>query len=136
MKELIETVGHFKINKSPGPDGIPVELFKWLNADGLECILEILNECWENNVMPEHMEYANVVTLYKKGKVQNLANYRPIALLQSIYKVYAQILQQRLANGGIEDKLWKNQYGFRRKLSTSMPLFIARRIQDFCGTFI
>ena len=81
--------------------------------------------------MPEHMEYANVVTLYKKGKVQNPANYRPIALLQSIYKVYAKILQQRLANGGIEDKLWKNQYGFRRKLSTSMPLLISRRIQDF-----
>ena len=44
---------------------------------------------------------------------------------------YAKILQQRLANGGIEEKLWKNQYGFRRKLSTPMPLFIFRRIQDF-----
>ena len=77
------------------------------------------------------MELANVVTLYKKGNVQNPANYRPIALLQSIYKVYAKILQQRLANGGIEDKLWKNQYGFRRKMSTSMPLFISRRLQDF-----
>ena len=105
MDELVDTVKLFKNNKSPGPDGIPVEFFKWLNADGLSCILEILNECWENNVMPEHMELANVVTLYKKGKVQDPANYRPIALLQSTYKVYAKILQQRLANGGIEEKL-------------------------------
>ena len=81
--------------------------------------------------MPEHMEYANVVTPYKKGKVQNPANYRPTALLQSMYKLYAEILQQRLANGGNEEKLWKNQYAFRRKLSTSMPLSISRRIQDF-----
>ena len=131
MKGLIETVKNFKNNKSPGPDGIPMEFFKFLDAEGLDCILDILNDCWENNIMPEHMELANVVTLYKKGKFQNLANYRPIALLQSIYKIYATILQQRLANGGIEEKLWKNQYGFRKKLSTSMPLFISRRIQDY-----
>ena len=131
MDELIDTVKMFKNNKSPGSDGIPVEFFEWLNADGLFCFLEILNECWENNVMPEHMELGNVVTLYKKGKVQNPANYRPIALLQSIYKVYAKILQQRLANGGIEDKLWKNQFGFRRKMSTSTPLFISRRLQEY-----
>ena len=62
MEELMDTVKLFK-NKSPGPDGIPVEFFKWLIADGLNCILEILNEGWENNVLPEHMELANVVTL-------------------------------------------------------------------------
>ena len=92
MDELIETVKLFKNNKSPGPDGIPMEFFKLLDAEGLNCILDILNDCWENNIMPEHMELANVVTLYKKGKIQNPAKCRPIALLQSIYKIYAEIL--------------------------------------------
>ena len=38
MIELIEAATKFKNNKSPGPDGIPVEFFKWLNAESLECI--------------------------------------------------------------------------------------------------
>ena len=46
MTELIHTVTNFKNNKSPGPDGIPVEFFKWLNAEGLEHILDFLNDCW------------------------------------------------------------------------------------------
>ena len=108
MKELIETIKNFKNNKSPGPDGITVEFFKWFNAEGLEHICDILNDFWEHNIMPDQLEVANVFTLYKKGKVQNPANYRPMALLQSMYKIYAKILQQRLANAGIEENSGKN----------------------------
>ena len=39
-------INKLKRNKSPGPDGIPVEFYKWLNAESLHVILEILNEFW------------------------------------------------------------------------------------------
>ena len=49
--------------------------------------------------MPDEMELAELVTLYKKGNVEDPANYRPIALLNTIYKLYASIMQVRLAHG-------------------------------------
>ena len=79
--------------------------------------------------MPDEMEIAELVTLYKKGNVEDPANYRPIALLNTIYKICASISQIRLANG-LDDTLWETQFGFRKKRSTSQPLFVTRRLQD------
>ena len=79
--------------------------------------------------MPDELELAELVTLYKKGNVENPANYRPISLLNTLYKIYASIIQIRLATG-LDDVLWETQYGFRKKRSTSQPLFITRRLQD------
>ena len=72
---------------------------------------------------------AELVTLYKKGNVEDPANCRPIPLLNTIYKLYAAILQKRLA-AGLDDKIWETQYGFRKQRSTAQPLFATRRLQD------
>ena len=61
--------------------------------------MDILNCLRDNEWFPETMEEANVVTLYKKGNVEDPANYRPISLLQTIYKIYAGIIKNRLADG-------------------------------------
>jgi hypothetical protein len=129
IEEIRMSIRKVKNNMSPEPDGIPVEFLKLLDDDGLELIRNILNNCWENEIMPDEMELAELVTLYKKGNVEDPANYRPIALLNTIYKLYAAILQKRLA-AGLDEKLWETQYGFRKKRSTAQPLFITRRLQD------
>ena len=67
--------------------------------------------------------------MYKKGNVEDPSNYRPISLLQSIYKIYAGMIKNRLADA-IDDRIWKLQFGFRRKKSTAQAMFICRRLQD------
>ena len=79
--------------------------------------------------MPSGLELAELVTLYKKGNVENPANYRPIALLNTLYKIYASLLQRRISMG-LDQRMHETQYGFRKKRSTSQPLFITRRLQD------
>ena len=79
--------------------------------------------------MPSEMELAEPVTLYKKGNVENPANYKPIALLHTLYKIYASLIQKRLCLG-LDQRLCNTQYGFRKCRSTSQPLFIKRRLQD------
>ena len=75
------------------------------------------------------MAEANVASLFKKGDTQNLANYRPISLLNYTYKIYASIIQKRLAEE-IDRHVHPTQYGFRAKRSTAQALYIARWIQD------
>ena len=46
---------------------------------------------------------AIVVSLYKKGRPSTAGNYRPIALLKALYKIYAGILKARIEEGIEED---------------------------------
>ena len=39
--------------------------------------------------LPEKWLEANIILLFKKGGVRNPVNYRPIALLNSVYKIIA-----------------------------------------------
>ena len=117
--------------KNPGTAGIPGDFLKWLNIeDAIEVILDLINDIWELETIPTESEIARVVTIYKKGNPDLPENYRPISLLQRLYKVYARLLQNRLAEA-IDDRVWKTQFGFRKKRSTSQPISIVRRIQDY-----
>eukprot|EP00973_Karenia_brevis_P045439 6293808-Karenia_brevis.AAC.1 len=53
-------------NKSPGEDGMTIELFKCPNDEGLERIAIIVNDYWENSRIPKKEAHAKVVSLYKK----------------------------------------------------------------------
>ena len=89
LEELRIVLRRCKNNKSPGADGIPLEFFKWLTDEALQPILDLLNECWAAEVMPSNLELTDVITLYKKGNVEDPPNYRPISLLNVFYKLFA-----------------------------------------------
>ena len=91
--------------------------------------MDLLNECWDKERLPTDFEEAHVITIYKKGDLENPGNYRPISLLNSLYKVYAAIIKHRLSDC-LEDKISPTQSGFIAKRSTIQPIFATRRIQD------
>ena len=75
--------------------------------------------------MPTQLEEAKVVTLYKKGKVEDPGNYRPIALLQILYKIYAALIKNRIADA-LDASIDDLQYGFRKSRSTAQAIYICR----------
>lgn len=127
--ELKATIKRMKKRKAVGPDDTPMEFFKWLDDRSMEEIRSILNEWWEAGTFPEEKLKANIASIYKKGNPKMQENYRPISLLNSIYKLYAAILQKRLA-AGIDGDLQDTQYGFRPARSTATPVACIRRILD------
>ena len=77
------------------------------------------------------MERCPGFSFYKgKGDDSSTVNYRPIALLNSLYKLYASMVQHRMAVA-YDDRIRSNQYGFRKNRGTENPLFILRRLQDY-----
>ena len=58
------------------------------------------------------------------------SNYRPISLLDTCYKLYARILQRRIADA-VDSCIRKTQYGFRKGRSTVNALFILRRLLEW-----
>ena len=60
---------------------------------------------------------ARIVAIYKnKGATTLPQNYRPIALLQAMYKVFTSLIERRLRE--LEPRLWKMQMGYRTGRST------------------
>lgn len=129
IEELSYVLSRIKLRKTPGEDKVAGELYKWLEYDNRLVLLQVINDCYARGTMETHHLHAVVVSIYKKGDSTNLANYRPISLLNICYKVMAALVKERL-DSGLDTWLMLTQYGFRKKRSTSQAIYIARRLQD------
>ena len=58
-----------------------------------------------SGIYPDQVKTSKVVPLYKANDKSVLTNYRPIALLPSISKIFEYILFEQLTNHFIEHKL-------------------------------
>ena len=100
-----------------------------MKTDGLQEVLWILNRWWRQELIPEDQLKARVILLHKRGATSNIDNYRPISLLNTVTKIFAGILKNRISEK-IEDHLNKTQYGFRKDRSTTHAIHIVRRLID------
>ena len=64
LTELRQILRKFKRRKSPGPDEIPMEMFKEMDDDVLAHLLEILNEWWVNDNIPEEQLQSRIVLIF------------------------------------------------------------------------
>ena len=97
LEELQTSINRLKARKAPGPDGALNELFHLLDDHNSLSLLEFYNKIWEKGTVPDEWKEAIVVSIYKgKGADTDPSNYRPISLLNSIYKLFAAMLQSRL----------------------------------------
>ena len=55
VKELNEAIQLSKEGKAPGPDGIKMELVKWLDSDSRKWLLNTINKWWEDKKAPEEL---------------------------------------------------------------------------------
>ena len=129
IDELNDVLKKIKNNKTPGVDGVPGELFKWLDENNRNLFLQVANTCLRQEEVKQHHMNAVVVSIYKKGDASSLANYRPISLLNSCYKIMAALVKERL-DSGFDTWICSTQYGFRKHRSTAQAIFLARRLQD------
>ena len=131
LEELQDALTKSKPKKAAGPDEAPNELFRLLNDDNTQRLLQFYNDIWDRGSVPKEWKEAIVISLYKgKGLDTDPANYRPISLLNSIYKVFAAMLQIRLSKSH-EKHLRETQYGFRACRGTTAPLHILRRAMEW-----
>jgi hypothetical protein len=67
---------------------------------------------WEKEQLPNQWKERTICPLYKKGDRLDCIYYRPITMLNVAYKIFAIILNQKLADI-IETELGDYQSGFR-----------------------
>ena len=93
-EEMNRAIKKLKMRKCGGPDGTSIEMFKAMTEEPREVILNILNQWWTTENIDKHALRARVVHLFKKGNTSDLSNYRPISLLNTMYKIFTVIIQE------------------------------------------
>jgi hypothetical protein len=129
-KELCKAIARMKCGKAVKKGDMPIEAYKALAAEkgaAWNWVLDFCNHCWRTKTIPQEWAIASVSMIYKKGDPGFCDNYRPICLLSIGEKLFAAVLKERLLEAGVENVLWRSQFGFRRGCSTEDAIFIARR---------
>ena len=88
--DLLSSIRQLKNGRSAKPNGVPGEVWKLLR-DSPELrwdLLNFLNKCLQEGRLPSSWSKGEVVGLYKKSDPTLPINYRPITLLDTLYKVF------------------------------------------------
>ena len=97
MKELLAALKTCNPNKSPGQDGAGYALYIEM-PEVHSILLDAYNSVWtEQESIPDDWLKATIITLYKgKGDLKDIANRRPLTLLNCDYKLLAKMIATRL----------------------------------------
>jgi hypothetical protein len=135
-----ECLKNLKSKNCEGPDRLPLRILK----DGAMALAKplsvLFHKVYEKKEIPEQWKVSKVIPLHKKGKKEDINNYRPISNLCSITKVFERLILLRLEEiekeNGIDLTGYK-QHGFKKKRSTvtaglTLQSIIAREMDKDC----
>ncbi|KAL1446260.1 hypothetical protein WDU94_015584, partial [Cyamophila willieti] len=126
--EVNIAVKSMKKNKAVGPDGIPSELWKACNEDGIEWLTLLLNKIIMGDLLPNRMRNSFTLPFFKnKGDSRDCGNYRGISLLSHTMKIYERVIENRLRK---IINIHENQCGFVSGKSTMDAIQTVRIIVE------
>ena len=131
--EIHDIIKSMDLNKSLGPNSIPIYIMKLCNAFFSNCLLKIVNLSFVTGIFPDLCKIAKVVPIFKKDDPLKCNNYRPISLLPIFSKIFEKLIYSRMysfleKNNLLQDK----QFGFRSKHSTTHALIsLTESIKNF-----
>ena len=95
-REVEDTIGQLRKNKSLGSDGLTTEFYKHFCEEITPILTLTFNKIFEQKKLAPSQRLAIIILLFKKGDARYLTNYKPISLTNADYKILAYILTSRL----------------------------------------
>ena len=116
---IIKIIDKLKNKKSSGIDGISNSLIKLSKHVLVKPLAIMVNQMLNTGIFPSQLKISKVIPLHKANDETLLSNYRPIALLPSVSKIFENVVLDQISNYFIDNNLLSmQQYGFRAKHST------------------
>ena len=124
-REVKAAVQSVKKGKSAGVDNIAAELVQAGGEDVITALTTICDKIWQTEKLPTPWTQSLVITLPKKGYLQQCQNYRTISLISHPSKVLLKIILNRLKPQA-ERIIAEEQASFRAGRSTTEQIFNLR----------
>jgi len=110
-EELTPIIEALPSRKSPGPDGLPYEIYKVNIKILLPLLLHLFNSIIDSSIPLQDSGENVITTLFKKGDPSDLANWRPIAFSNTDSKIFSKCIAKRLGTIAIS-RISPHQFGF------------------------
>jgi hypothetical protein len=118
-KEIETTIQKIKTNTMPGTDNIHPKHIKDAKEVIIPELCKLYNKIIDTQKIPDKMKETIIIPIYKSGDKNKYENYRPIAIANTITKIFENILHKKIYQFVEKTKIIsENQYGFRAKHST------------------
>lgn len=122
-EEMGRQVKRLKKGNAAGEDEIINEAWIYMTEKIEVPLAEVMKKVWEEGEILEDWRKGVIYRIYKKGEAGEAKNYRGITLLDTGYKMYANILNERLKEE-MEEKYEETQFGFRNGRGTSDAIYL------------
>ena len=128
LEELRRHINKLKLNKSPGPDGIPSEIIKSSTDELILVILKIMNKIKSLSIYPA---ICSTSLIFKDGDEENPNNYRAINVGNTLSKVFISIINERFNKMVLENKLIGDyQIGLKKDARPADHIFVLKSAID------
>lgn len=134
--DVRDAVRSLKVNKSVGPDNIPSYIIKGM----VDCLLQpltfLFNLSLKTGTFPDEWKKVKICPIFKKGEKADITNYRPVAILSNVAKIFESIVYKHIYNSVIQ-KISRFQHGFMKNRSTVSNLsnitqYISESLDNKC----
>ena len=117
--EISKTIRHLK---KEGHFEDVTRKFLQLSSSYISSILSrFFNMCVQEGVYPDVLKISHITPVHKKGPINIISNYRPIAILGNISKIFESLIFNRLNNFFTSQNILSDsQYGFRKDRNTEL----------------
>ena len=96
LSEVMTAIRALDRHKAAGPDGLNNDFLKDFQALLAPALVTIGNELLQGRTPPHSFLEGLIIPLRKKGDSMDAVDYRPIALLQTGYKIVAKVISRRV----------------------------------------
>lgn len=113
-----------KNTQSVGYDDISTNVIKLCKDELSQVLTFLVNLSLQTGQFPQKLKVSIVKPLFKKGDKRDITNYRPIALLPILSKIFERVMHDQLTNFFNNFDIIKQcQYGFQKNKSTTHAAF-------------
>ncbi|XP_046662719.1 uncharacterized protein LOC124355600 [Homalodisca vitripennis] len=110
-------------SKGCGPDFIPSSAIKHICNLLAYPLTKLFNRSLFTGVFPDALKKSFIVPIHKKGPTDDIKNYRPIAILPVLAKVFEGLVLSRV-NFAVSQIITPRQHGFWRGRSSATNLMV------------
>ena len=119
--KVMESISTLKDEYFPGPDGVPAVVIKRCSAPLVPILVHLFSLSLQSTIFPDLWKLSFITPTHKKGTRNSIRNYRPIAKLSTIPKLFEASIYDALFFH-CKSILSHKQHGFVSKRSTTTNL--------------